>query len=320
MIFLAYAAYMGFVVFQMDLKSAFLNGKISRKYMSNNHLSLKAMNFPTMCVSMIKLSMGLKQAPKAWYETLLKFLILHKFVRGLDELGVSVNETLFRDMIKSLMYLIASRPDIKISTCLCARKSASVGCKILGGKLACWSAKKQSSVAMSSTEAEYVVTARCCARVFWIKSQLAGYDLLYDKVSIFCGNTIAISISNNPVLHSRTKHIDIGYHCFRDHILKRDIELHIVPTDMQLAYIFTKPLVDPSFTRVVAELGMVNIQTDVPDKKKVEHMTWQTDYCIMKEEMSILRGRKSVPRMNSSEREWKEGITPPSRELLDKEL
>nr|GEW34889.1 hypothetical protein [Tanacetum cinerariifolium] len=113
----------------------------------------------------------------------MKCLMLPPNNLGPDELGVSVNETLFRDMIKSLMYLIASRPDIKISTCLCARKSASVGCKILGGKLTCWSAKKQSSVAMSSAEAEYVVTAGCCAQVFWIKSQLAGYDVLYDKNS-----------------------------------------------------------------------------------------------------------------------------------------
>nr|GFA68223.1 hypothetical protein [Tanacetum cinerariifolium] len=51
-----------------------------------------------------------------------------------------------------------------------------------------------------------------------------------------------------------------------------------------------------------------------------EPMAWQTDYCIMKEGMSTLRGRKSVPRMNSSEREVERGITPSSRELHDKEL
>ncbi|GKF74538.1 hypothetical protein Tco_0220870, partial [Tanacetum coccineum] len=101
-----------------------------------------------------------------------------------------------------------------------------------GGKLACWSAKKQSSVAMSSAEAEYVAIAGCCA----------------------------IAISNNPVLHSRTKHIDIRYHFIRDRILKGDIELHFVPTELQLADIFTKPLAEPSFTRLVAELGMLNIE------------------------------------------------------------
>nr|GEU53193.1 retrovirus-related Pol polyprotein from transposon TNT 1-94 [Tanacetum cinerariifolium] len=111
------------------------------------------------------------------------------------------------------------------------RKSTSGGCQILGGKLVCWSAKKQTSVAMSSAEVEYVA------------------------VSIFCDNTSAIAISNNPVLHSRTKHIDIKYHFIKDHILKGDIELYFIPTDLQLDDIFTKPLAEPSFTRLVAELA-----------------------------------------------------------------
>nr|GEX41208.1 retrovirus-related Pol polyprotein from transposon TNT 1-94 [Tanacetum cinerariifolium] len=109
---------------------------------------------------------------------------------------------------------------------------------------------------MSSAKAEYVVAARCYAQVLWIKSQLADYDILYDKVPIFCDNTSVTAISNNPMLHSRTKYIDIGYHFIRDHILKGDIKLHFLPTDLQLADIFTKPLAEPSFTRLVAELGM----------------------------------------------------------------
>nr|GFC35695.1 hypothetical protein [Tanacetum cinerariifolium] len=81
--FLSYAAYMGFLVYQMDVKSAFLNALY-----------------------------GLKQAPRAWYETLSTFLTQHKFVRGPDESGVFVIKTLFRGMIGSLMYFTASRPDI----------------------------------------------------------------------------------------------------------------------------------------------------------------------------------------------------------------
>ncbi|GJT91696.1 hypothetical protein Tco_1080541 [Tanacetum coccineum] len=82
--------------------------------------------------------------------------------------------------------------------CNLDRKSTSRGCQILGRKLVCWSAKKQSYVAMSSVEAEY--------------------------------------------------------HFIKYHMLKGDIELHFVPTDLQLAYTFTKPLAEPSFTRLVAEL------------------------------------------------------------------
>ncbi|GJU26202.1 retrovirus-related pol polyprotein from transposon TNT 1-94 [Tanacetum coccineum] len=122
------------------------------------------------------------------------------------------------------------------------RKSTPGACQLLGGKLVCWSAKKLQSVAMSSVEVEYVVAAGCCVNILWMKSKLSDYD-----------------ISNNLVLHSRTKHIDIRYHFIRDHILKGDIELHFIPTEYQLVDIFTKPLDKPTFTRLKAELGMLNI-------------------------------------------------------------
>ncbi|GJY12458.1 retrovirus-related pol polyprotein from transposon TNT 1-94 [Tanacetum coccineum] len=227
-IFLAYAAYMGFMVYQMDVKSAFLNGKISEEVYVQQPPGFESVEFPNHVCKLDKTLYGLKQAPRAWYETLSKFLIQHKFIR--DYAGCNL--------------------DIK---------STSGGCQILGGKLVCWSAKKQSYVAMSSAEAGYIADVRCCAQLLWIKSQLADYDVLYDKVPIFCDNTSAIAISNNPVLHSRTKHIDIRYHFIIDHVLKGDIELYFVPIDLQLADIFTKPLAEPSFTRLVAELGNLNL-------------------------------------------------------------
>ncbi|GJV07432.1 hypothetical protein Tco_1345088 [Tanacetum coccineum] len=76
-----------------------------------------------------------------------------------------------------------------------------------------------------ASKAEYVAAARCYTNILWMKSQLTYYDIIYEKVPIFCDNTSAIAISTNSVLYSRTKHIDIRYH-----ILKRDIELHFIPT------------------------------------------------------------------------------------------
>ncbi|GJU29993.1 hypothetical protein Tco_1173582 [Tanacetum coccineum] len=230
---------------------------------------------------------------------------------GPDLSGKVVNETQYRGMIGSLMYLTATRTDIQFSTCLYTRyqanpkeshliavkrifrylkgtpslglwypkclgfdlkgysdsdyvgcnmdrKSTSGACQLLGGKLVCWSAKKQQSVAMSSAEAEYVAAAGCCANILWMKSQLTDYDIIYEKVPIFCDNTSAIAISNNPVLHSRTKHIDIRYHFIRDHILKGDIELHFIPTQYQLVDIFTKPLDEPTFKRLIVELDQIS--------------------------------------------------------------
>ncbi|GKB12217.1 retrovirus-related pol polyprotein from transposon TNT 1-94 [Tanacetum coccineum] len=228
-ILLAYAAYMGFMVYQMDMKSAFLNGKISKEVYVQQPPGFESSEFPNHVCKLDKALYGLKQDPKACASV--KCHMLPPNNLGPDKSEVSVNETLFRGMIGSLMYPTASRPDIQFSTCLYAMykltprnptlKSTLGGCQILGGKLVCWSAKKQSFVTMSSA-----------------------------SVPIFGDNTSVIVISNN---------IDIRYHFIRDHILKGDIELHFVPTDLQLADIFTKPLAEPSFTRLVAELGMLNI-------------------------------------------------------------
>ncbi|GJY12427.1 hypothetical protein Tco_0381736 [Tanacetum coccineum] len=175
---------------------------------------------------------------------------------GPDLAGKPVNETSYRGMIRSLMYLTATRLDIKFSIVLCARYQSNqkelhltIAKRIL----------KYLKVAMSSAEAKYVAAAGCCTSILWMKSQLSDCDIHYKMVPIFCDNTSAIAISNNPVLHSRTKHIDIRYHFNRDHILKGDIELHIIPTEYQLADIFTKPLDEPTFTKLKVELGMLNI-------------------------------------------------------------
>ncbi|GKD48891.1 hypothetical protein Tco_1277867, partial [Tanacetum coccineum] len=114
---------------------------------------------------------------------------------------------------------------------------------------------------MSSVEAKYIADAGCCTNILWMKSQLADYDIVYERVPTFFDNTNAIAISNNPVLHSRTKHIDIRYPFIRDHILKGNIELHFISTQYQLADIFTKPLDEPTFKRLIVELGMLNIDS-----------------------------------------------------------
>nr|GEW96673.1 retrovirus-related Pol polyprotein from transposon TNT 1-94 [Tanacetum cinerariifolium] len=131
--------------------------------------------------------------------------------------------------------------------CNIDKKSTSGACQLLGGKLVNWSAKKQQSVAMSLAEAEYVAAAACCAKILWMKTQLIDYDIIYEKLLIFYDNTSAIAILNNPVLHSRTQHINIRYYFIRDHVLKGNIELHFIPTQCQLADIFTKPIDEPTF-------------------------------------------------------------------------
>ncbi|GJZ94766.1 hypothetical protein Tco_0666969 [Tanacetum coccineum] len=110
--------------------------------------------------------------------------------------------------------------DLDYAGCNMDMNSTSSACQLLGGSLMFWSAKKQQSVAISSTEAEYVDVAGCCAKILRMKSQVSDYDIQYKMVAIFCDNTSALTISNNHVLHPGTKHIDIRYHFFIDHIIK----------------------------------------------------------------------------------------------------
>jgi hypothetical protein len=77
--------------------------------------------------------------------------------------------------------------------------------------------KKQNSVALSIAEAEYIVGCHCCAQLLWMRQTLRDYGYKLSKVPLLCDNESAIRMADNPVEHSRTKHIDIRYHFLRDH-------------------------------------------------------------------------------------------------------
>ncbi|KAJ9548573.1 hypothetical protein OSB04_021116, partial [Centaurea solstitialis] len=151
--------------------------------------------------------------------------------------------------------------DSDFAGCKIDRKSTTGGCHLLGGKLVSWTSKKQNSVSTSTAEAEYVAAEICCAQVLWLRNQLQDYDIQLSKIPIYCDNTSAIAIANNPVLHSKTKHIEVRYHFIRDHVMNGDIELHFVPTEYQLADLFTKPLDVTRFNMLISELGMMAATT-----------------------------------------------------------
>ena len=78
------------------------------------------------------------------------------------------------------------------------------------------------------------------------------------KVPLLCDNESAVKLANNPVQHSRTKHIDIRHHFLRDHVAKNDISLEGVRSEDQLADIFTKPLDEATFCRLRNELNVLD--------------------------------------------------------------
>jgi hypothetical protein len=188
----------------------------------------------------------------------------------LDTRGKTVDQKVYRLMIGSLLYLCASRPDIMLSICMCARfqadpkevhlravkrilrylvhtpkfgiwypkrstfdligysdadwagckidrKSTSGTCQFLGRSLVSWTSKKQNSVALSTAKVEYIAADYCCAQLLWMRQTLRDYGYKLTKVPLLCDNESAIRMADNPVEHSRTKHIAIRYHFLRDH-------------------------------------------------------------------------------------------------------
>jgi hypothetical protein len=91
-----------------------------------------------------------------------------------------------------------------------------------------------------------------------MRQTLRDYGYKLSKVPLLCDNESAICMADNPVEHSRTKHIDIQYHFLRDHQQRGDIEITYVNTEDQLVDIFTKPLDEKTFSKLRNELNILD--------------------------------------------------------------
>ncbi|GJT39079.1 hypothetical protein Tco_0938944 [Tanacetum coccineum] len=119
-------------------------------------------------------------------------------------------------------------------------KSTTGGSQFLGRRLISWQCKKQTIIANSTTEAEYVIAANCCGQVLWIQNQMMDYGFNFMNTKIHIDNESTISVIKNPVAHSRTKHIEIRFHFIRDCYEKRLIEVIKIHTDSNVADLLTK--------------------------------------------------------------------------------
>ncbi|GJS04420.1 copia protein [Tanacetum coccineum] len=244
----------------MDVKIAFLNGELKEEVYVSQPEGFVDPDRPHHVYRLKKALYGLKQAPRAWYDTLSKFLLAQGFSKGpvdtpmvertkLDEdlSGIPVDQTQYRSMIGSLMYLTArtinmglwypkdtamaltAYADADHAGCQDTRRSTSGSAQFLGDKLVSWSSKKQTSTSISSTEAEYIaMSALCC----------------------------------NNVQHSRSKHIDIRHHFIREQVEKGVVELYFMRTEYQLADIFTKALPRERFEFILPRLGMKSMKPE----------------------------------------------------------
>ncbi|GKB79477.1 putative ribonuclease H-like domain-containing protein [Tanacetum coccineum] len=240
-LFLAYALFKDFVVYQMDVKSAFLMFKgcsmiiifsSTKKSLCTEFEKMMHKKFQMSSMGELTFFLGLQVKQKEYGI----FISQDKYVTEIlkksgftdvktastpmetqnpllkDEDGEEVDVHLYRSMIGSLMYLTSSRPDIMFAVCACARYQVNLKVSHLHAvkrifRLISWQCKKQTVVANSTTEAEYVAASSCCGQVLWIQNQLFDYGDSNEKKLI---KMIKIHTDKN-VVDLLTKAFDVYY-------------------------------------------------------------------------------------------------------------
>ena len=122
-----------------------------------------------------------------------------------------------------------------------------------------WLSKKQPTVATSSCEAEYRAVLTATVECIWLRRLLIDLCMeIDDATHILTDSQSALAIARNPVFHARTKHIELHYHYVRERHHAGDIDLVYVPTQVNVANIFTKALSREKFETFRKDLGLLS--------------------------------------------------------------
>ncbi|GJV38997.1 retrovirus-related pol polyprotein from transposon TNT 1-94 [Tanacetum coccineum] len=212
-IFVAYATHKNTMIYQMDVKTAFLNGELKEEVYVSQPEGFVDQDNPSHVYKLKKALYGLKQAPRAWYDMLSSFLISPQFSKGAvdptlftwhtrndillakpTEKHLHAVKRIFRypngtiNMVlwysKDTNMSLTAYSDVDHTGCQDTRRSTSGSAQFLGDKLVSWSSKKQKSTSISSTEAEYITLSGCCSQILWMRSQLTDYGFQFNKIPL----------------------------------------------------------------------------------------------------------------------------------------
>jgi hypothetical protein len=121
-----------------------------------------------------------------------------------------------------------------------------------------WQSRKQSNIALSTAEAEYIAACSASCEAIWLQKLLTGlFDLEMEATTILCDNQSCIKMTENPVFYDKSKHIEIRYHYIHDMVQRGAIKLQYVSTDEQVADVLTKPLSQVKFEHFQDKLGIL---------------------------------------------------------------
>ncbi|GJV98163.1 retrovirus-related pol polyprotein from transposon TNT 1-94 [Tanacetum coccineum] len=271
-LFLAFASFMGFTVYQMDVKSAFLYGTIEEEVYVNQPPGFVDPEFPTRVYKVEKALYGLHQAPRAWYETLSTYLMENGFRRG------TIDKTLFIKKIKNDILLYSNgytqalyckilQADVDMSTYLVKRIF-----RYLKGQptLGLWYPKDLPMDLIAYSDSDYAGASidrnSTTVVVLWLQNQLLDYGYNFMKTKIHVDNESAICVVKNLVYHSKTKHIEIRHHFIRDSYENKLIKMDQDYTTTNVADLLTKAFDVTSLVVPLTKVGDEAIHKELGDR------------------------------------------------------
>ncbi|GKC78294.1 retrovirus-related pol polyprotein from transposon TNT 1-94 [Tanacetum coccineum] len=259
-IFIAFDAHMNMVVYQMDVKTSFLNGIIREEvYVSQPDGFVDGEN-PNHVYKLRKSLYGLKQALRAWYDLFSLFLLSQKFSK------CNVDPTLFvrREgkeillLLQMLIMLVAkTQEEVHLKACRYWVKDY-LRIMVLFNKIPLYCDNK-SAIALCCNNNRLSVGRHFHKGFTMRKTKLLdrkAWNENNNKIPFYCDSQSAIAISCNPVQHSRSKHIRTRYHFIKEQVENGIIELYFVRTEYQLADMFTEALPEERFKYLIRRIGM----------------------------------------------------------------